>query len=74
MLPGPLDMRMDQSGSSSIPASVILNNFDEETISGILLKFGEENSHKRIAAAICSYRNLKVIETTTELSDLIGLS
>jgi 16S rRNA (cytosine1402-N4)-methyltransferase len=72
-LPGPLDMRMDPgTSSSSIPASVIINYFDEEQIGDILLKYGEENQAKRIAGAICTYRQTKVIESTTELSEIIG--
>tara|TARA_B100000902_G_C27202225_1_gene859681 strand:+ start:34 stop:927 length:894 start_codon:yes stop_codon:yes gene_type:complete len=66
---GPLDMRMDTSAGLS--ASKWLNNASEKEISNILYKYGEEKASRKIAHAIVESREIKYIETTIELSDII---
>ncbi len=66
---GPLDMRMDKSEGSS--ASEWLNSASEVEISEILYKFGEEKASRKIASAIIKSREIKPIETTIELSNII---
>ena len=66
---GPLDMRMDTSAGLS--ASEWLNNASEKEISNILYKYGEEKESRKIAHAIVESREIKYIETTIELSDII---
>ena len=66
---GPLDMRMDTSVGFS--ASEWLNNASEIEISDILYKYGEEKASRKIASAIIKSREIKPIETTFELSNII---
>ena len=66
---GPLDMRMDTSVGLS--ASEWLNNAPELEISDILYKYGEEKASRKIASAIVKSREIKSIETTIELSNII---
>ena len=66
---GPLDMRMDTS--EGLSASEWINNASEKEISNILYKYGEEKASRKIAHAIVESRELKSIETTIELSDII---
>tara|TARA_Y100001958_G_C21069090_1_gene429238 strand:- start:3 stop:896 length:894 start_codon:yes stop_codon:yes gene_type:complete len=66
---GRLDMRMDISKGFS--ASEWLNSASEIEISNILYKYGEEKASKKIANAIINSREIKPIETTIELSNII---
>ena len=66
---GPLTMTM---GHNSISAYDIINNYSEEEIADILWKYGEERSSRKIASAVCEYRQNKNIETTVELAELIA--
>ena len=66
---GPLDMRMDTSAGMS--ASEWLNSASEIEIADILYKYGEEKASRKIANAIIKSREIKSIETTIELSDII---
>ncbi|KAL0482721.1 ribosomal RNA small subunit methyltransferase H [Acrasis kona] len=52
---GPLDMRMDQTSSSSIAADIV-NSLSVDQLTKIIDEFGEEKHGKRIAVAICRYR------------------
>jgi len=65
----PLDMRMDKG--QSLTACEIVNGWPESEIRRILFEYGEERYAPRIAAAICSARERKKIETTLELVDII---
>lgn len=64
-----LDMRMDQS----VPFSAydVVNTYSEEELSRILFRYGEEKFAKSIARNIVKERNIKPIETTLELAEII---
>lgn len=64
----PLDMRMSQSGVS---AKDIVNNSSYEELSRILWEYGEEKFSRRIADTIIKKREIKPIETTSELADIV---
>jgi len=66
---GPLDMRFDRN--SFISAYDLINNLNEEEISAILLTFGEERWHNRIARFLVEERERHAITTTRELSDIV---
>lgn len=66
---GPLDMRMNQSGSRS--ASDLVNTLSEQDISLILKNYGEERFHNRIARKLVSERSLRPITTTAELRQIV---
>jgi 16S rRNA (cytosine1402-N4)-methyltransferase len=65
----PLDMRMDRS--AGLDAAVIVNEYDEKTISGILRDYGEEKWAARIAAFIVKARSEARIESTGRLVEII---
>ena len=64
----PLDMRMSKSG---ISAADIVNTTPERELADIIYKYGEERKSRQIAAKIAAYRQVKPIETTTELAEII---
>lgn len=66
---GPLDMRMDKS--ISIRAYDLINNFEERRLNEIFKTFGQEKFSRRIAGAVCSARQIRPIESTTELARII---
>jgi 16S rRNA (cytosine1402-N4)-methyltransferase len=66
----PLDLRMDKT--KVISAADIINSFDEKDLAKIFFQLGEEKNAKRIARKIIEFRKTKIIETTTELSDIIS--
>lgn len=66
---GPLDMRMDPGVSPN--AADWLNTASEKEIVRVLFRDGEEKNARRIARAICQYRQDKPIKTTRELAALI---
>jgi len=66
---GPLDMRMDTS--TGISAYEWLNSATEKEIADILYKYGEEKASRKIANAIVKSREIKFIETTIDLSNII---
>ena len=67
----PLDMRMSKDG---ISAYDIVNNFTVRELSDIFFRFGEEKFAMRIAGGIEKAREIKKIETTTELAEIIANS
>ncbi|NCB73735.1 MAG: 16S rRNA (cytosine(1402)-N(4))-methyltransferase RsmH [Clostridia bacterium] len=69
MADAPLDMRMDQN--DSFTAADIVNTWSTERIKRILYDFGEERYAPRIAEAIVRNREIKKIETTLQLVDII---
>ena len=69
MADAPLDMRMNRSDSLS--AYQVVNDWSYEELKRILYDYGEERYAPKIAAAICSRREAKPIETTLELVDII---
>ena len=64
----PLDMRMSKSG---ISAKDVVNTYSEQQLSKIIFDYSEEKFARKIAAAIVKVRELKPIETTFELSEII---
>lgn len=65
----PLDMRMDQSQSFS--AYELVNTWEYSQLVSIFFKYGEEKFAKQIARQIEKQREIKPIETTFELVDVI---
>jgi 16S rRNA (cytosine1402-N4)-methyltransferase len=66
---GPLDMRMEQEGTS---AADIVNGYDEAEIADILYHFGEERLSRLIARAIVTDRKATPFTTTKQLADLLS--
>lgn len=64
-----LDMRMDQN--QTLTAYGIVNSYSYQDIVTILYKYSEEKFAKQIARAIERHRQVKPIETTFELVDII---
>ena len=69
MADAPLDMRMNNE--DPLTAAVVVNTWPYEELKRILFDYGEERYAPKIAAAICSRREQKPIETTLELVDII---
>lgn len=67
-----LDMRMDRDQDFS--AYDVVNKYPEERIYKVIKEYGEERFAKRIASNIVKARELKPIETTLELVELIRKS
>lgn len=66
-----LDMRMSMEG---ISAYDVVNEYSVEELARILREYGEEKLAYKIALNIERNRNIKPIETTTELSQIINSS
>lgn len=66
---GPLDMRMDRSGS--LTAAEVVNTFPFGELCRIIRQYGEEKQWRRAAKAIVEARERGPIETTKELSDIL---
>lgn len=66
---GKLDMRMDLNASLS--AYDVVNNYDEESLANVIYNYGEEVKARQIAKQIVKQRQIKPIETTFELKELI---
>lgn len=67
---GPLDMRMDTG--QQLTAKEWINQAQEHDIARILKEYGDERYARRIAAAIVRERNLKSIETTRQLAEIVA--
>lgn len=67
-----LDMRMDLSNNLS--AYEVVNTYDEKKLASIIFRYGEEKYAKSIARNIVKERNVKPIETTFELVEIIKKS
>lgn len=67
-----LDMRMDRD--SDFSAYDVVNTYNEKELSRILFQFGEEKYASSIAKNIVKARNIKPIDTTFELVDIIKSS
>ena len=65
----PLDMRMDRHASLS--AYQVVNDYDYHDLVRIFFKYGEDKFSKQIARKIEQARQVKPIETTTELAEII---
>lgn len=66
---GPLDMRMDKK--QKLDAKVVVNTFSKENLEKIIFEFGEEKFAKSIAANIVKQRQLKPVDTTFQLKEII---
>ncbi len=64
----PLDMRMSKEGMSAYD---VVNTYSERDIMIILRDYGEEKFAGRIARSIVAQREVKAIETTFELAEII---
>ncbi|MDO5560151.1 MAG: 16S rRNA (cytosine(1402)-N(4))-methyltransferase RsmH [Oscillospiraceae bacterium] len=64
----PLDMRMSQEGLS---AKDIVNNYSKDELIKILFEYGEEKFARRIADNIVLEREIKPIETTMQLAEIV---
>ena len=67
-----LDMRMDKS--QTLTAKEVVNSYEEATIAKILYEYGEEKFSRTIAKNIVKAREIKPIETTKELVEIIEKS
>ncbi len=67
---GKLDMRMNSK--QQLSAHEIVNTFSEEKLCEIFKKYGEEKRFRGIARAIIRGRKKNVIETTTDLNEIIS--
>ena len=65
----PLDMRMNQEGSTT--AADIINGYEQAELEKILRLYGEVDNSRRIAQLICKARESSPIETTTQLGSAI---
>ena len=65
----PLDMRMN--AQDSLTAYHIVNTYSEDRLNRIFWDYGEEKYARRITANILKHREVKLIETTLELVDII---
>src|SRR3989344_1512429 len=66
---GPLDMRMDPA--LGLSAGDIVNNFEKRKLYEIFKNYSQEKFAWAIAGAICRARELKPIETTAELAQVV---
>jgi 16S rRNA (cytosine1402-N4)-methyltransferase len=70
MTDDPLDMRLDPQGA--LTAREVVNRYPEKELADLMWSYGEERASRRLARAIARARQLKPMETTAELADLIG--
>ncbi len=64
-----LDMRMDQT--KGISAYEVVNNYTDKQLQKILFSYGEEKNTFAIVKKIITQRDIKPIETTFELKDIV---
>ena len=64
-----LDMRMNQD--QKLSAFEVVNNYSEKDLQRILFNFGEEKNTFQIVKKIVKQREIKPIETTFELRDIV---
>lgn len=69
---GPLDMRMDNT--KGITASDVINEYSYESLKDILWTYAEEKFAPQIARGIIKQREIKKIETTSELVEVVKKS
>lgn len=67
-----LDMRMDKS--QELSAKKVINEYGEKQLADIIFNYGEERFARKIAFNICKFREIKKIETTEELVEIIKRS
>lgn len=64
-----LDFRFDKW--QKLDAHTVINSYSEKQLADIFWKYGEEKFSRHIARKIISYRSLKVVETTSDLVEII---
>ncbi len=64
----PLDMRMSKTGKSAYD---VVNTYSEHELCNIITRYGEEKFARNIARNIVKAREIKSIETTIQLAELI---
>lgn len=64
-------LRMTLNSNQSLTAYDVVNTWGEESLADIIYGFGEERFSRRIARAIVTAREVKPIETSGELADLV---
>lgn len=64
----PLDMRMSKSGKSAFD---VVNGYSEQELANIINRYGEEKFARNIAKNIVKSRNVKPIETTLQLAEIV---
>ncbi len=64
-----LDMRMDKT--QNFTAKDVVNKYSEEDLARIIFEYGEEQFSRNIAKNIVKQRELKKIETTSELVKIV---
>ena len=67
-----LDMRMDKT--QELTAKIVLNTYTERDLANIIYEYGEERFSRQIAKNICKERQIKPIETTKQLVEIIEKS
>ncbi len=65
----PLDMRMSKSGKS---AKDVVNQYSQKDLYNVITHYGEEKFADRVAKAIVKAREIKPIETTLELAEIVS--
>lgn len=66
---GPLDMRLNRD--DRLTAADLVNTLPEDGLRGLIQRFGEDRSARRIAAAIVAERNRAPLNSTRQLAELI---
>ena len=66
---GPLDMRMDKK--QKLDAKIVVNTSSKEKLEKIIFEFGEEKFAKSIANNIVKQRQIKPVNTTFQLREII---
>ena len=69
-LDGPLDMRF--STNQQPTAKDVVNTYSEGRLQKIFREYGEERYWRKIAKKIVEYRDRKMIETTSQLANIIS--
>ena len=66
---GRLDMRMNQN--QKLDAHYIVNNYEEKDLNNLFFSYGEVRNSKKISKQILSLREKRVINTTSDLVELL---
>jgi 16S rRNA (cytosine1402-N4)-methyltransferase len=67
---GPLDMRFNNL--QKLTAAEVINRYDEKKLAEIIRSYGEERQWRKIVRQLIRKRSAKIIETTSELKDIIS--
>ncbi len=64
-----LDMRMNQQ--NELTAYKVINTYDNETLIGLFRNYGDLREARKVANAIIKHREEKLVETTSELVQIV---